>query len=138
MPADTPSGGHFKITFPPNRVNQYTSSTLACTDGALIIYTCTAVWTTGPTLTPGPILTVTITNPCTSGCSSGLFTISLSGGMKNPDAVPYLKTSFVIDTTDSSGFIVAEGQVIDTAVSKILPEPITIATVKRGSTTLSA
>ena len=82
-------------------------------------YGCTAVWTTGPTITPGPILTVTITNPCTTGCSAGAYSILLTGGIKNPDQVPFLRTSFIIDTTDSNGFIIAEGQVVDTSVTRI-------------------
>jgi hypothetical protein len=81
---------------------------------------------------------VTIDNPCPTGCTTGAYSFTLIGGMKNPDQVPYLRTSFVIDSTDSNQYIIAEGKVVDTSVSKILPDLITVASVLRSSTILSA
>ena len=83
-PSDVPAGGKFKFEWPPGRVAQYTSTAIVCKYGT-VVNTCTSAWTTSSTLTPGAILTITVTGACPVLCAAGAYTFTFSGNMKNPD-----------------------------------------------------
>ncbi|CDW89223.1 UNKNOWN [Stylonychia lemnae] len=130
---DIPQGGKLKVTFPASRALQYTTTTMSCSVGGSL-YTCT------PTFASGILTNVIVSGICPSAvCTAPIvYTMTLTGGMKNPASVPLTQTGqFVLESISSSNFIVSQGKLDHSKVTNILPEPI-VANITRSSPYMAA
>ena len=127
-----PAGGQVKFTFPAEAVYKAASTNIVCAESATsAVKTCTSVADAN-----NNVSTLTITDACTTGCTSGTVLSYKITKLYNPGSTKPISTAFKANTQTSAGYLIDTGTAAITNGLTIVANSFNSVTVNSPSGTI--